>query len=298
MYKKSLYFILIGFAILLVTFILFVFNFRTLKNAIERKNEMSIENTTLTSDIENIDTLVIKTSNEKLNFILSDEPQVKVNFQKNENLDYTLEKSGNTITLAKKAQFKIFNFDFAFLFTDLSTTITIPKDTFKTIKIKNSNSSISLKELELETLEITTSNGKINLDNIQCSDDIYLQTSNATITVNQITTNSMRCYTSNGHITLEDSKMQDAILKTSNSSIALNSIHTSTLNANTSNGRINATIQGSKEDYSISATTSNGKITLDNLVLDTKRFRLSDNHKSAKRLELNTSNSSIDLSFI
>lgn len=298
MYKKSLYFILIGFVILLITFILFVFNFKTLKNTIERKNEMSIENTTLTSDIENIDTLVIKTSNEKLNFILSDEPQVKVNFQKNENLDYTLEKSGNIITLAKKLQFKIFNFDFSFLFTDLSTTITIPKDTFKTIKIKNSNSSISLKELELESLEITTSNGKITLENIQCSDDIYLQTSNATITTNQITTNSLRCYTSNGHITLEDANMQDAILKTSNSSISLNNIHTSTLNANTSNGRIKATIEGKKEDYSISVKTSNGKITLDDLVLDTKRFRLSNDNKNTKRLELNTSNSSINLSFI
>ena len=145
-------------------------------------------------------------------------------------------------------------------------------------------------------LDITTSNGAIELADLTNLNDIDFSSSNGAIKLESAEVKgALKAITSNGKISLSDVIALESInLHTSNGEIELLSITTNDLKAETSNGAINVDIIGSYDDYRIELDTSNGSTYIDG---DEKNDSVY-NPSLDNVIELDTSNGTIRLNFI
>ena len=210
----------------------------------------------------------------------------------------------------------------------LNIQCSVPRHMLKQIHAETKNSSVTIEDIEAESVVAMTTNSGIQLENIACT-NIYAKTSNSTISadnvsatnVDLLTSNAQiktdglkahtaRLHTSNGQVKNKNIDVIDLSLKTRNASIKTE-LHVPNsqpsqervLDAQTSNGRIVAYIPtGIAVD--LQASTSNGSIKheLSNFISE----ELSKNYLKGKtnnytncscrtRLSLNTSNASIKI---
>ncbi len=152
-----------------------------------------------------------------------------------------------------------------------------------TVDVTTINGAVDLMDLEVVSIDIHTSNGKITLDKIVISSDVSLFTSNGEINVQNITGKyDLDAYTSNGKIYIRNVEFLEYNLNTSNGSINL-----ANLNVDDQDG------------VKLIADTSNGKIILEDVyvsdvTLDTSNgdieFFNSDTSYVVVDLETDTSN--------
>ena len=145
-------------------------------------------------------------------------------------------------------------------------------------------------------LDITTSNGAIDLSDLTNLNDVDLNSSNGAIKIeNAEVKGALKAITSNGKIIFTEVIALESInVHTSNGEIDLSNITTNDLKAQTSNGPINVDILGNYDDYRIELDTSNGSTYIDG---DEKNDSVY-NPSIDNVIELDTSNGTIRLNFI
>jgi DUF4097 and DUF4098 domain-containing protein YvlB len=135
-----------------------------------------------------------------------------------------------------------------------------------TIDISVSNGTIDVESVGLDVLIVEGQNGAINVTNV-IGNEIDLSSSNASITVrNAKALATLNVTTSNGKIRIEDTDSEEYVLHTSNGKIILSSLNVLsqngiTLEARTYNGDIDLTDVYVSE---VDLYTSNGDITYNN----------------------------------
>ncbi len=151
----------------------------------------------------------------------------------------------------------------------------VPKDAkLDDVDISTSNGRIEIKQqIEIGTLKVDTSNGSVSLSEVTCTDKTDVKTSNG----------SVKC---------DGTFKDEVVIKTSNGSVTLGGTYDEGVDVKTSNGRIKAEIDGDKDDYDINIDTSNGSVTVNG-------DKVGDDYEhdvdADKEIKLKSSNGSIEL---
>ncbi|XMB72692.1 DUF4097 family beta strand repeat-containing protein [Mycoplasmatota bacterium WC30] len=148
-------------------------------------------------------------------------------------------------------------------------------DNISNLDFYTSNGKILIVDVETDEMNLHTSNGEIRITDVGIELDLYLKTSNGRIYLTNITAKDIDAYSSNGRIIASNIDCNSAIL-------------------DTSNGDIEVEIKGDKADYEVNMDTSNGDMIYDGIGVTSEHF----NEGATYVLDLDTSNGDIEVSFI
>ena len=276
MIKAGKNFIIIGIFLTVIAFILVGFNIRKFIDDIKATStyEEKVFEYEYNNNIKKIE---IVTKNVKITIKESKSNTIKIEYFENRDAKFEVYTKNNTLYFKEKTIFRFINFDLASLFENTNITVYIPNESYEELSINNTNGGITfenIKKLEFENIDLSTSNGRIELNEV-IADDISIKTSNGRIDISEVTSKKIYAKSSNGSLNLYDTISKDIELKTSN-------------------GSINAKIIGNKNDYNFELKTSNGKIKLNNNEYSNK---LNENNKSNQDIYAKTSNGSIKINF-
>lgn len=185
--------------------------------------------------------------------------------------------------------------------------VTLPRTFCGIVRAGSSNARISLEDLTCtQPITLSTSNSRIVLNDVNCAQTLTATTSNSRIVLNDVNIHAARLVTTNGHIELEDVFARDVIeAVTGNSGITVRDTEAEgALHLTTSNARVELDDAAAKE---IVIRTSNGSVsgTVKGRAADyTVRSRTSNgSNKLGNRdggdrtLNVTTSNGSISVEF-
>lgn len=170
---------------------------------------------------------------------------------------------------------------------NLHIQIDVPEAYAGDFQLVTSNGRISVTDLaNITDVTVNTSNASVQMENL-AAEQISIDTSNGAVSLTRINVlKQTRVDTSNGAIAAKQVISRDGIyLHTSNGSIGVEEVEAPVIELRSSNARIMGTVSGLREDYSVSASTSNG----DN--------NLQSGGTGDKRLTVDTSNGSIQIGF-
>ncbi|MCK7486433.1 MAG: DUF4097 domain-containing protein [Bacillus subtilis] len=176
-------------------------------------------------------------------------------------------------------------------------TLYLPADVAFTLDMSTSNGSIDINDLdEIVMIDAYTSNGAVTLGDLEVAGAIAIISSNGAFSLENVTVGgNVNLRTSNGRISIDGLVAQgDVVLKTSNGPVLVTRIETSDLEVDTSNGRIDVSIVGDYADYRILMETSNGSMYIDGDEKNDGRY----NTSLSDTIDLDTSNGNVHLNFI
>lgn len=174
------------------------------------------------------------------------------------------------------------------------------------VTAETSNSSIRLYDAELtDKAFLKTKNGSVKAERVQAA-EFEAVTGNATASATDVTTQGLlKLSTSNGSVKVYGCKAAEVSVTSANGSVRIGTTEAPVLKAETTNGSIrveqivsddvtlrtsNASvkgdIRGNRNDYTVSASTSNGS------------NNLSNGGEGAKKLNVSTTNGSIHIEFV
>jgi len=144
-------------------------------------------------------------------------------------------------------------------------------------------------------LDLMTTNGAIDIQDIPVLESIHSHTTNGSSLVkNTKTTGNMHVSSTNGEIKIEDTEVEGELeAETTNGSIRLSYVVCERVNAQTTNGDITVTMAGDEDDYKIDVRTTNGQIKLNGLGLSSQVI----NSEKIPYLKLRTTNGKITITF-
>lgn len=172
----------------------------------------------------------------------------------------------------------------------------VPQEDIKyNLDIGTSNGAINIDDLSVfEKIQLTSSNGELALKNIN-SPIIDLKTSNGRIDLNNVTsTTNIKGVTSNGRVNLQDVTSPDMNFTTSNGRIIGNNLNCNNLRLVSSNGDIEANVIGVSETYRVRLSTSNGDKIYNGIKVSQSDF----NTDQSNYINISSSNGNVSLSFI
>ena len=225
-------------------------------------------------------------------------------------------EKGELILKASRSPFNL-NLSWNFDFTgdrEGHIDIYLPEKEYNDIYVCTSNARIEVEDLDVGDNKLTadTSNGNISLLNVN-SGRLLADTSNAKVTIENSFFDEVVVDTSNGVVQLDKVEAESFDVKSSNASIIFDKVYGNTAKLDTSNGKVilttihfakklevetsNAAIEllldGQREDYTLSADTSNSSIYVDGDKTD-------DDFSGGKgdaKVKLDTSNGKITVEF-
>ena len=133
----------------------------------------------------------------------------------------------------------------------------LPEKSFNTVELSTSNGYIEVDKIEASDVSLKTSNGYI--DASITADDIDISTSNGRIT-GAFQGNEVNIDTSNGEIDIECGDGGDYTISTSNGRVVVEVGSRGEFDITASNGSIDITVAG---DFTFDLKTSNAQITVD-----------------------------------
>ncbi|QGQ94496.1 hypothetical protein EHS13_06040 [Paenibacillus psychroresistens] len=214
--------------------------------------------------------------------------------QANENIksQWKVEQDGDTLKLILEQAGPKWNLFSIFDWTQKSPHVTVEIPQSLLTKIKTSNGSVNIKDMNGDA-EIKTSNGTITVLNMQ--GNVKADTSNGSATFTDVK-GSLEIETNNGSLTLN--QISGSVkANTSNGSIKGSSIISGDWECITSNGRITLAIP-ENADAEIKADTSNGSVGGDMDWQDgEKTHRSSKLNAGTHEITLKSSNGSINVDY-
>lgn len=246
-----------------------------------------------------------------IDIVLGDKLSLKT--YTNDSLNISSSFDNDTFSVNIRQQYDFFHwFSFADIYKDRSC-LTIPNDFVGTLILKNQNgevlmntSGINLQKLDIDTsngkVEVnnatlseqstfSTSNGAVNINNISSSESLFVKTSNAPLTATNVTSSKdINLKTSNEKLTFNNIKCNELFAKTSNSKINGNNVDIANGLIETSNGAIDITVPSS---FLIEYTTSNGSANCNNANLGKNGTH--GDASNNRKIFVKTSNADIDI---
>ncbi|WMJ21815.1 DUF4097 family beta strand repeat-containing protein [Paludicola sp. MB14-C6] len=300
--------LLVGFVLAVLSFSILGFDYRKL-NASE-PSEKKIEHFSANS----IQTIKTDFNDKKIIVRPTDNKDITLTYYQSKREPFTINQDGDTLSLANSIQNNEFNqirFGIFFGVSQISSAdviIDVPSnysgnfylDTSngsveianlsqaKAIDVHNSNGSIALRNLKCTTLKARSSNSSISIENVVATDSIIANSSNGKLKLTQVTANSVNLRTSNASIELINTTATTKMsAESSNGKISIDKVISNDIYLKSSNGSIKGTINGKQEEYFIKSDTSNSSSNLPN-----------NWGKGPKKLEVETSNASINVEFV
>lgn len=145
---------------------------------------------------------------------------------------------------------------------------------FNILDMSTSNGVIHMSDVEAYKMTFDSSNGEARLTDVICATDIKLSTSNGRVYLTNVTGTKIDAHSSNGRIIATGLVAENIIL-------------------DTSNGDIEATVDGAKDDYEVTMSTSNGDLDYDGLGVTGGHYNTGGQYQ----ITLDTSNGDITLTF-
>ena len=212
----------------------------------------------------------------------SEDEKIRIIYYEEEKEHYAIQENNGTLDIRYSNARRWYEYFFFVNFQDTSVTIELPAQYKGALKLKGSNAAVRINGITFsDEVRINTSNGKIELSDIQAAAGLYGETSNASIRLNGIQAADIEMQSSNGDITAERiTAERGAIFHTSNDEIVLRNVaapeQVRCITSNdeieffgvvsdhiylkTSNDDITGEVNGSFDDYRIISATSNGDI--------------------------------------
>lgn len=130
----------------------------------------------------------------------------------------------------------------------------------ESVTAKTKNAAIQASDIRCRELTLVTSNGSLDLTDLETEDDLRASTSNGSVTALRIMAGrDLNLTASNGAVRAEALRGRDSLtLHTSNATIQVSRLYSSSITLATSNAIITGTLPGKMEDYAIKSGTSNG----------------------------------------
>jgi hypothetical protein len=269
---------LLIFVGVIVTIVGFLMSDSTDLNLFERPN---YELTELSYEADEIDSFKMIFLNRGLEVYPSVDDKIKIEYYEAENDWIEVNLEGTKLDLLNRSRW--------YLFTTRNWW-NIGEPNYWVVKVYLPEGLINY------SLDLTTSNGSIEIKDIENINVIDLGTSNGAIRLtNVVSTGGIKADSSNGKVILTNIVSGGLIdLRTSNGDIIVDSITAMNLKVLTSNGSIDVDIIASYEDYRVELATSNGKTYIDGLQRNDPIY----NASKTNLIRLNTSNGTIRLNFI
>lgn len=229
----------------------------------------------------------------------STDSQIKVEYYVSDRETVTVTENDNVLEITHEVEwinqlFTWFNF-----FQDnnyYDVYIYLPTTVDYSLELNTSNGVLDILNLDnLDSLLFVSSNGRINLQNVEAR-LIHASTSNGRIDLSEVVVEeSINLDTSNGRIYLDNvTAGTDISADTSNGGIEATNIQAEDIELETSNGDIDVTLYGDKDDYKLIAGTSNGDIDYDGLGITGGVV----NSSGIYVLDVDTSNGDITITFL
>ena len=256
--KNKIANILIGVGLVLIgiSMCISLFRFDKILTPFIDGDKKNYEEITKKYGIEEFNSIVVDTSNDKINIVATDSEEIKLTYYEKTEHKYSIKIENNTLII-KRNKYNFLNWTFGISFAP-TITIEVPSNLVLGYDIKTSNSKIEISNLEVNKATLKTSNGKIIVKNINSQNDLSLTTSNDPVEVNNINVKNLNVKTSNGNINLNEVDTISIDLKTSNAKIEMtNLVASKDMIVNTSNGPI---IFKNLNCPRINLDTSNAKI--------------------------------------
>lgn len=255
-------------------------------------------NQNITVESHNIAISVVPSQDDKIRFIYSEREKELYEFDNSDN-----------ITVKKIYNYKWYEYISVMDFhSEEPFTIQLPVKFTGKLNLTTNNAKIEIRDVSMQNIIATTSNGRVEFNNVNIMDDISVKTNNSTVDLNCIQVNGkIDLTTNNGSVILTDISAKAITAKTSNNKINAKNIDVvddilfKTSNGKiefefisadnsiilaTNNSKIKGVLFGKMSDYNITSKTSNGKNNLPE--------RLPDGQTE---LNVSTSNGDIDISF-
>jgi DUF4097 and DUF4098 domain-containing protein YvlB len=290
-------------------------------------NSLPYEEKSINETLSDINSIEIDTKNQKVNITPSTDNTIQINYFENEQIYYTFTNESGIykmkLTDSRKWYEKIIiNFG---LTNEQTLTVKIPLDYTGEIKVKDTNSNITLTNINVNSVSIENSNDDINLSNITVDNlsinnvngninltdttlkTVFVYNSNENINIKNMTATSLtaknvndkinfdnvnittdaKLNNTNGEIILKNSTFGSIDCSTSNEEISVVNLISDSIVLNNKNADITGTIKGNMGDYKITSSVINGKNNLP-----------TDKTDGTKTLTANTLNDDINISFI
>lgn len=165
---------------------------------------------------------------------------------------------------------------------------------FASVELSTKNGKYDVSDMSCDKLSIKMSNGNISLKKAVVASGASIKCSNGSVRVESVTSPELGVSCANATLTVIDVNTKRLDCSTSNGAIDASGIDADELRLETSNGRIVAAPIGDRDEYKLTAETSNGKLTVDGA----EYKKLADVARLTKRLSAKTANGDIDIRFV
>jgi hypothetical protein len=236
--------------------------------------------------------------NKRIEVLPAEDDEIRIVYYVTEDHPVIVTEEDTSLTFIEESDWLFGWFDFTWFIPDdyFACTLYVPATAVLALDMSTSNGTIDIDGFTgLVTIDATTSNGQVTLGNIVTSGAISVVSSNGAIVTHDIVAGGDIMFrTSNGRITIDTlATTDDVVLKTSNGPVDVEGLVASGLEVDTSNGRIDVTMTGSYDDYKILMETSNGDMYINGV----KRNDGAYNTDVAATIDLDTMNGDIHLDF-
>lgn len=115
--------------------------------------------------------------------------------------------------------------------------LSIPKEyTFENIDISTSSGKISIENLKSEDFEISSTSGEIYIKNVYAEDDCQIDTTSGSLNIDNISADGLEISSTSGSINIENCEAVEAKFKSTSGSIKLNNFDGEYLESDTTSG--------------------------------------------------------------
>jgi len=253
-----------------------------------------------TYDVASIDTLRLSFANKNIEVLPAETAQIRIVYYVTVDDPVIVTEGVDVLEFEEDVdwQFQWFSWNW---FQSLNPeffdcTLYLPADVAFSLDLSTSNGTIDINDFDqLVMIDAYTSNGAVTLGDLVVADTIAIISSNGAFDITNVTAGgTVNLRTSNGRITVNGLVASgDVTLKTSNGPVNVTGIETADLEVDTSNGRIDVTVVGSYDDYRILMETSNGSMYIDGDEKNDGRY----NTSLSDTIDLDTSNGNVHLNF-
>ena len=192
---------------------------------------------------------------------------VHVNYYEDDEIFVEFDEDNYRLSLTQETQtirriFSVGSF-FRWFSSKPSIEVIVPEGfMFDVIDLDSSLGLVTLRDLQANSLNVKTHNGKVLVENMQVNGNLDIETTNGSITLQTVDSNEIKLKTTNGSIRLQNSNSMRYHLTTTNHNIIIRNLNTvdvpgNDLYAKTTNGNIDL-----EEVYVLDVTlqTTNGNI--------------------------------------
>lgn len=255
-FKKSLFF-----------FILFLVLGSVCLLVAHEKYNMSIKNsfknyelkTVSYTENESIKNLKIDIRTQGIQFLKSDNTELKIDYYQHKRAKWAFELNENTLTIQEKFQ----TLDIVFFrgYNRQPMIIYLPSLTYNQFDVKILNGEVKLSmELQIEKFNLNIKNGRIELSNLKAQ-QMNLHMTNGQIQLSHIACEDLlEIKQTNGQSILNTTMANKIKMNLTNGEINLKQIEANHYDFAIENGDILGTVKGNQNDYVIECNVINGKI--------------------------------------